>query len=73
MTFIGVVHKDADTDYGVSFPDFPGCIATGRTLEEAKANAEEALALHIAGMLEDGEPIPYPLAGVCHDATGHGA
>lgn len=58
--YIALIHKDADSDYGVSFPDFPGCITAGGTLDEARAMAEEALALHIEGMLEDGDPIPEP-------------
>jgi predicted RNase H-like HicB family nuclease len=62
MYYIALVHKDPDSDFGVSFPDFPGLVTAGRTLEEAKAMAEEALALHIAGMEEDGEDIPEPLS-----------
>ena len=58
--FIGLIHKDADSDYGVSFPDLPGCISAGRTLEEARVGAQEALALHIRGMQEDGETVPAP-------------
>lgn len=58
--FIGLIHKDADSDYGVSFPDFPGCVSAGTTLDEARAGAEEALALHIEGMTEDGEAVPEP-------------
>jgi predicted RNase H-like HicB family nuclease len=53
--------RNPDSDFGVSFPDFPGLVTAGRTLEEAKAMAEEALAFHIAGMEEDGEDIPEPL------------
>jgi predicted RNase H-like HicB family nuclease len=58
--YIALIHKDADSDYGVSFPDFPGCISAGSTLDEARAGAAEALALHIEGMVEDGEAIPEP-------------
>lgn len=58
--YIGLIHKDADSDYGVSFPDFPGCVSAGATLDEARAEAEEALALHIEGMIEDGDAIPVP-------------
>ncbi|MBY0333374.1 MAG: type II toxin-antitoxin system HicB family antitoxin [Acetobacteraceae bacterium] len=58
--FIALIHKDPGSDYGVSFPDFPGCVTAGRSLEEARREAAEALALHIAGMAEDGEPIPEP-------------
>ena len=61
-TFIGIVHKDESSDYGVSFPDFPGCISAGSTPDELQQMAEEALALHIEGLLEDGEAIPTPMA-----------
>jgi predicted RNase H-like HicB family nuclease len=58
--YIGLPHKDAGSDYGVSFPDFPGCITAGETLDEAHALAAEALSFHIEGMLADGEPLPAP-------------
>lgn len=58
--YIGLIHKDADSDYGVSFPDFPGVITAGRDLDEARQMAEEALAFHIEGLIEDGEAIPAP-------------
>lgn len=60
MDYIAYLHKDRDSDFGVSFPDFPGCISAGKTLEEAHHMAAEALALHIAGMIEDGNAIPEP-------------
>jgi predicted RNase H-like HicB family nuclease len=59
-SYIALVHKDADTSYGVSFPDVPGCISAGDTLEEALVNAAEALAFHFDGMEEDEIPIPTP-------------
>jgi predicted RNase H-like HicB family nuclease len=58
--YIGLIHKDTDSDYGVSFPDFPGLVTAGTALDEARAMAEEALALHIEGLAEDGEAIPEP-------------
>ena len=58
--YIGLIHKDADSDYGVSFPDLPGCITAGATLDEARAMAEEALKIHLEGMVEDGDPVPEP-------------
>ena len=58
--YIALLRKEKGTRYGVDFPDFPGCITGGRTLEEARRNASEALRFHIEGMLEDGEPIPEP-------------
>jgi predicted RNase H-like HicB family nuclease len=58
--YIALVRKDPNSDYGVEFPDFPGCITAGKNLEEARALAEEALRFHIEGMIEDGEPLPRP-------------
>ena len=58
--YIGLIHKDPNSDFGVSFPDFPGVITAGTTLDDARAMAEEALALHVEGMVEDGEAIPEP-------------
>ena len=58
--YIAVVHKDPKSDFGVSFPDFPGCITAGSTIDEAKDMAHDALSLHIKGMLEDGDIIPAP-------------
>jgi predicted RNase H-like HicB family nuclease len=56
--YIGLIHKEADSDFGVSFPDFPGVGTAGASLEDARNMAEEALALHIEGLVEDGEAIP---------------
>jgi len=58
--YIAVVHKDTKSDFGVSFPDFPGCVTAGSTIDEAKDMAHDALSLHIKGMLEDGDSIPNP-------------
>ena len=58
--YIAVVHKEERSDFGVSFPDFPGCISVGQDIDEAKDMAEAALSLHIQGMLEDGERLPAP-------------
>jgi predicted RNase H-like HicB family nuclease len=58
--YIALIHKDAGSDYGVLFPDLPGCVTAGVDLDDARAMAEEALALHLAGMAADEEPIPKP-------------
>jgi len=60
MFYIALIHKDEDSAYGVSFPDFPGCIAAGDTFDEAMAMAKEALGFHAEGMLEDGEKLSKP-------------
>lgn len=58
--YVALIHKDVSSDFSVSFPDFPGCVTAGQTLDEARLMAEEALALHIEGMVEDDETIPLP-------------
>jgi predicted RNase H-like HicB family nuclease len=58
--YIALLRKEASTDFGVDFPDFPGCVTAGTTLEEARQMAAEALDLHVEGMLEDRQPIPEP-------------
>jgi len=60
MDYVAIIHKDRDSDFGVSFPDFPGCITAGRTLAEAREVAREALIGHIELMREAGENVPAP-------------
>ena len=49
-----------DGKVSVFFPDLPGCLPWGDTLEEAFACAIEALELHLGGLAEDGDLIPAP-------------
>ena len=58
--YIAVIHKEADSDYGVSFPDLPGVISAGKTILEAREMGAEALAFHLEGLAEDGEAAPEP-------------
>lgn len=58
MRFAIVIHKDPDSSYGVSVPDLPGCIAAEETLDEAFSSAQEAILLHLEGMLTTGESLP---------------
>lgn len=53
-----VIIEPGSHNYSAYVPDLPGCIATGRTLEEVKSNMREAISMHLQGMLEDNEPIP---------------
>lgn len=57
---VALVHKERGSSYGVSFPDFPGCIAAADSYEAAVEQAAEALAFHVEGMQQDGAPIPAP-------------
>src|ERR1700733_1900649 len=60
MNYIALIHKDENSDYGVSFPDFPGCVSAGETLEEAKAMAQEAVINHMSLLKEMHEQVPAP-------------
>src|SRR4051794_39506754 len=75
MDYIAYLHKDRDSDFGVSFPDFPGCVSAGRTLDEARRMAGEALAMHIEGLMEDGDIVPDPssLDALANDPAMKGA
>jgi predicted RNase H-like HicB family nuclease len=60
MRYIAFIHKEPDSVYGVSFPDVPGCISAGDTIDEAVRNAVEALPAHIRMLETDGDPVPEP-------------
>lgn len=55
-----VLERAVSGGYGVVFPDFPGCVSAGDTIQAALTNAGEALAFHIEGMTEDGDIVPEP-------------
>lgn len=59
MRYVSFIHRD-DAGYGVSFPDFPGCISVGDTVDEAVRHGCEALAFHVEGLVADGARIPSP-------------
>lgn len=60
MSKYAVFFEKSGTGYGAYIPDLPGCIATGRTLEETKTLIHEAMELHLSAMREDGDIIPEP-------------
>lgn len=55
-----VLEPDAEGGYIAIVPAFPGCYSQGETVEDALANARDAIALTIEDMLAEGEPIPDP-------------
>ena len=61
MRFAVVIEK-GDDNYSAYVPDLPGCVSTGRTLDEIKHNIREAIELHLEGLREDGQPPPVPTA-----------
>lgn len=58
MRYIAFIHKEPDSCYGVSFPDLPGCISAGDTLDDAVANAGQALSGHVRMMDMAGDIVP---------------
>ena len=60
MNYPVVIHKDEDSDYGVTVPDLPGCFSAGRTVDEALAMTKEAIELHLEGLIAEGSAVPRP-------------
>lgn len=54
------ISKDADSDWGASVPDLPGCVSVGKTIDATLRLIEKAVALHIQGMRADGLQPPRP-------------
>ena len=61
MKYLIIIEK-ANKNYSAYLPDVPGCIATGKTIEETKKNMKEALDMHLEGLAEDGLTSPRPKA-----------
>jgi predicted RNase H-like HicB family nuclease len=59
--FLVVIEK-TNGNYSAYVPDLPGCVATGATHEEAERNIYDAIRLHIAGLVEDRQPVPEATA-----------
>lgn len=60
MKKYAIVVERAKRNYAAYVPDLPGCVATGATVEEAEELLREAIEIHIAGLREDGLPVPAP-------------
>jgi predicted RNase H-like HicB family nuclease len=59
MPFAVVVAK-AEGNYSAHVPDLPGCVATGSTITGVESEIRDAIAFHLVGMREDGQPVPPP-------------
>jgi predicted RNase H-like HicB family nuclease len=55
-----VTIEKAARNYSAYVLDLPGCVATGATVAEVETALREAISLHIAGLIEDGDPVPAP-------------
>ena len=60
MRKYAVVVERGPSNYSAYVPDFPGCVTTGKTIEEIKTNIREAIELHLEGLMEDGAAVPEP-------------
>ncbi|MGA3187760.1 MAG: type II toxin-antitoxin system HicB family antitoxin [Bryobacteraceae bacterium] len=60
MKKFAIVIEKGPRNYSAYVPDLPGCVSAGKTFEEIEKNRREAIAFHLEGMIEDGQPIPEP-------------
>ena len=61
-----IIIERGENNLSAYVPDLPGCVTTGRTVEEIERNIREAIELHLDGLREDGEPIPEPHTAVAY-------
>jgi predicted RNase H-like HicB family nuclease len=59
-----IVIEKAEGNYSAYVPDLPGCVATGASQSEVESQIREAIEFHLAGLQEDGLPIPEPSSKV---------
>jgi predicted RNase H-like HicB family nuclease len=55
-----IVIEPTETGFSAYSPDLPGCVSTGRTRKEVENNMHEAIAFHLDGLREEGQPVPEP-------------
>jgi predicted RNase H-like HicB family nuclease len=55
-----VIFERAESNWAAYVPDLPGCISTGKTLEETEGNIREAIQGHLKSMRDFGQPVPPP-------------
>jgi predicted RNase H-like HicB family nuclease len=72
--YLGLIRRDGNSDYGVSFPDLPGLSSGGSTVHEALMSAQSALAMHLGALVSGREaPAPTPIAHLMDDARLDGS
>lgn len=69
MKFLIIIEPTA-TGFSAYSPDLPGCVSTGATRQECEANMQEAIAFHLDGLREEGEPIPSPATSAAFIEVG---
>lgn len=58
--YLILIEQAPDGAYGGWCPDLPGCVAVGDTVEDAEREMRAAIAFHLDGLREEGEPVPEP-------------
>ena len=61
-----IIVEPTDTGFSAYSPDVPGCVATGRTREDVEREMRDAIAFHLDGLREDGQPVPRPSASASY-------
>jgi predicted RNase H-like HicB family nuclease len=61
-SYLIVIERADDGGFGAWAPDLPGCVALGDTIEDAEQQMREAIAFHLEGLREQGQPVPSPTA-----------
>ena len=59
MRYLVIIEK-GESSWGAHVPDLPGYIAVAETRQEVTALIKDAIAFHLEGLREQGEPIPLP-------------
>ena len=65
-----VIYENGESNLSGFAPDVPGCVSTGRSLEEMRNNLREALEFHLEGLVLDGQPIPAPVTRLAEVPEG---
>jgi predicted RNase H-like HicB family nuclease len=60
LHYVVRINRDADSDWGASVPDLPGCVATARTIDAVLRRIQVAIEMHLEGMRQDGIKPPRP-------------
>jgi predicted RNase H-like HicB family nuclease len=55
-----VIFEKAESNWAAYVPDLPGCVSTGKTVEETERNIREAIEGHLRTLAEFGERVPQP-------------
>ena len=55
-----IVTEKTASGFSAYSPDLPGCVSTGHSQEEVEKNMRDAIAFHLDGLREEGQPVPEP-------------